>query len=319
VVEEVTGKTWDAFVDERIFTPLGMDVSNTTTRALGSLDNVATPHGEVDGEVRPIPWRNIDNIAPAGSINSSADEMAEWLRLLLADGKFGGQQLIEPMTLREIFSPHTITHITPDTLVPSTHFAAYGLGVGMRDYKGVKLLQHTGGIDGMLSLVAFVPETDLGVVVLTNTDAHNNIFTALMLRVLDAYLGGPERDWSAIFLARQAEAEAHAEAEIARRDSAHVAGTSPSLPLEKYAGTYESELYGAATVAHENGRLTIRLGPFDGALEHWHYDTFRTAEGGLGGPAFVTFGLDARGRAATLILDLQGPQTFRRKNDEASR
>ncbi|HET9984387.1 MAG TPA: serine hydrolase [Longimicrobiales bacterium] len=313
------GKSWDDLVRERIFQPLGMSASNTSVKALDLSGNVAAPHQWMDGKPVPVPYRDIDNIGPAGSINSNVRDMAQWLRMLLEDGSYGGRQIVKATTLQEIESPQTITAAMPDSLRPSTHFGAYGLGVGMVDYKGVKVLQHTGGIDGMLSLVAFVPEKQLGLVVLTNTAGHNALFQALMYRVLDAYLGGPTRDWSAILLAQTKTQEARAEAAQKKAEAARVPGTKPSLPLEKYAGTYADSLYGQARVSLEDGHLVLRYGPaFTGDLEHWNYDTFRAKWRGAGlggGTALVGFALDAAGVAAR--MDVEGIAEFKRVPESA--
>jgi CubicO group peptidase (beta-lactamase class C family) len=311
------GMSWDRFIDQRIFEPLGMRTSNTSVNDLPAQPDVATPHQYLDGKAVPIAWRNIDNVAPAGSINSSAIEMAQWLRMLLGDGSYAGRKLLEPARLREITTPQTLMPFEPDTLVPSTHFSLYGLGVAMRDYQGVKVLMHTGGIDGMLSLVAFVPERKVGLVVLTNMTGHNNLYTALMYRVLDSYLGAPARDWSRIFLTLTEAEEKRAATALARRDSARVMGTKPSLALERYAGTYENELYGKVVIALEQGRLVYRYGPMIVDLDHWHYDTFRGKQRSasqLQPPAFYTFRLNTQGKVAELVL-MPGAQTFRRASD----
>lgn len=312
-IAAVAGMSWDRFMAERIFAPLGMQRSNTTIDELPAQSDVATPHAYVDEGAVVIPWRDIDNIAPAGSINSSALDMAQWLRMLLSRGSHAGRKVIEPLTLREILSPQTLTPFQPDTLFPSTHFSAYGLGIGMRDYHGVKVLSHTGGIDGMLSLVAFVPERNLGLVVLTNTSGHNNLFTALMYRVLDAYLGAPARDWSRILLTRFEAAEKQAADARRKQEAERVINTKPSLPLERYAGTYENDLYGKASVTLESGTLVYRFGPTVADLEHWHYETFRATGRSPGDtPSLLAFHLNARGEVDRLTVDLQGPFDFKR-------
>ncbi len=318
------GMSWDALVKERILQPLGMSSTTTSVRELAAMSDVASPHIWIDGHPVPIAYRDIDNIAPAGSINSSARDMAQWLRLILGDGRYAGHQVIKPATLHDIESPQTISGAPHDTLRPSTHFVMYGLGIGMSDYKGVKVLQHTGGIDGMLSLVAMVPERHFGLVVLTNTQGHNDLFTALMYRVLDAYLGGPTRDWSAIGLAQAKRDEVRAVEMEKKLEAARVPNTTPSLALEKYAGTYTSELYGDAVVTLAGDTLSLRFGPsFAGTLEHWNYDTFRAhwttggraAETLLGRP-LVTFTLGADGRPAS--LEIQGIATFERAKEKAA-
>jgi CubicO group peptidase (beta-lactamase class C family) len=310
------GTSWDDVIAKRVFQPLGMTASNTSIKAFRSGDDIASPHDWTDGHARPIPWRDIDNIAPAGSINSNVTDMAQWLRMLLANGGYGGKQLIKPGTLREIESAQTITGSPNDSLRPSIHFAAYGLGVGMNDYMGVKVMTHTGGIDGMLSQVTWIPERKLGVVILTNTGGHNNLFGALANRVVDAYLGAPARDWSKIYLAQVTKQEADAKAAIDRAMAARAANTKPSLTLDKYAGTYVSELYPDVVVANADGGLTAQFGKaFNGKLEHWQYDTFRFAATLLGGDgALLTFTLDARGNVAK--LDLQGVGEFTKRTGD---
>jgi len=299
------GRGWDDLMEEQIFQPLGMTRSNTSTQDLAGDPNVATPHITVDGRPIPVPWRNIDNVAPAGSINSSAREMAEWLRMLLAEGSLEGRQLIQHETLQEIFSPQTISPFTPDTLFPDVHFAAYGLGMGMRSYAGNKILVHTGGIDGMLSLVALMPDENLGVVVLTNTTGRNNLFTALMYSVFDRYMGMPDRDWSGMFLRRADDADRRSAEARRRAEDERVTGTGPSLAVREYAGLYHHPMYGEASVTWENGKLVLRRGPaFTGDLEHWHYDTFRADwRHPGGGRALITFTLDFGGEVNAMQIE----------------
>lgn len=270
------GRSWDDLVKERIFQPLGMTASNTTVRDLPSATDVATPHLLNNGRLTAIAWRNIDNIGPAGSINSSVDDMTKWLRFLLAGGKVGDRQLIAPATLREISSPQTITPAPEDTLSPSTHFHAYGLGVGMYDLLGVKVMSHTGGIDGMLSQVTWVPERRLGFVILTNTEGHNNVFAAVGRRILDLYLGAPPRDWSAIMLAQTNKQEATQAAAEQRLEAMRPKDSKPTLPIDRYAGEYTNEMYGDINVTQAGEKLVLQFGPsLTGDLEPWSKDSYK--------------------------------------------
>src|SRR5262249_1454687 len=160
---------------------------------------------------------------PAGSINSSAVEMAQWVRLQLNLGAYNGQRLVNAATITETHEPQTIMtrQILSDPLSifkgfwpNEVHYMLYGLGWFLEDYRGRKVVWHGCSIDGMNALVAFLPEEKLGVVALVNLnrDGYNQILPALMWRVFDAYLGAAPRDWSAEFLRRVKSDEDKAEA-----------------------------------------------------------------------------------------------------------
>lgn len=281
LVPAVTGETWDEFVRRRIFAPLGMRASVTSMTRLPAEGDVAGPHDRVDGEMRPIAWRNIDNIGPAGSINSNVTEMAEWVRLQLGGGVYRGQRLLSAASMREMHAPQTI--IPLDTLTerlrPSTHFLAYGLGWSVYDYRGRKIVSHGGAIDGFRAQVGLVPEEHLGIVVLANGGEPSRLLTsALQLRVIDLFLGGapPPRDWSAALLQVRQDLLARGRAEEEKQARERVSGTNPSLPLPQFAGSYRSEMYGDLIVALEDSALVLHHGPsYAGELRHWHYDTFQ--------------------------------------------
>lgn len=317
VVRSVTGKEWDDFVRERIFVPLGMNDTGTSVRTLSRSSNVAAPHAKFEGQVSPIPYRNIDNIAPAGAINSNVVDMAQWVRLQLGDGTYAGKPLISSVAVKEMATPQTIIRLEgPMTrLYPEAHFLNYGLGWFLSDYRGRKLVEHGGAIDGMRALVAMIPEEKLGVVILTNVNG-TTLSVPLSYRIFDMYLGAPARDWSAEMLKSMTALEEQAKAAAAKVESERVAGTKPSLALDKYAGNYHSDLYGDATVALDNGKLTLRRGPsFTGVLEHWHYDVFRvTWSDRQMVKQFVSFRLDQKGQIAT--MNIEGLDDFSRIPDK---
>jgi len=164
IVGRAAGTTWDDFVKRRLFAPLGMESSVTSIRPLSSMADVATPHAEIEDTVRVVPWRNIDNIAPAGSINSNVLDMAQWVRLQLGKGKFGGTQLISSAQIEEMHTPHTIIRWEPiwKVLFPEANFFEYGLGWFLQDYRGKKVVHHGGNIDGMSALVTMIPSDNFG-------------------------------------------------------------------------------------------------------------------------------------------------------------
>lgn len=322
-IAAAAGKRWDDLIHDRIFQPLGMTASNTSVRQLVGTADVASPHSLSASAARPtpIPYLDIDNIAPAGAINSSVQDMARWMRFILAGGRVGERQLLKPRTLLDITGPHTIAQrIVADTAVPSNHFNLYALGIGVSDLYGVKVLRHTGGIDGMLSFVAMVPERKLGIVVLTNVAGHNALFSALGTHILAAFLGGPPRDESALALAEVKRAEAAADEQFRTRMAARPQDTHPSRPLPDYAGSYRSEMYGDLSVALEQGTLVLRYPrAISLRLSHFSYDTFlgtSTTALAIGPDAsMVRFAIDPMGKVTS--VDVEGIGEFERASTEA--
>lgn len=306
ILPALTGKSWDDFVRERIFTPLGMTSSSTSIKALAGSNNVAAPHAKIDEKVEVVPWRNIDNIGPAGSINSNVIDMAQWVRLQLGGGVYQNQRLLSSGAIKEMQASQTVIPFEGaiEKLYPEAHFLTYGLGWFLSDYRGRKVVEHGGAIDGMRAEVAMMPEEKLGVVILTNR--HTTVLPhALMFKVFDGYLGGVQRDWSADILKAFKALEEQAGAAEKKAEAERVKGTSPSLALEKYAGAYQSEMYGDARITSENGKLVAQFGPgFTGDLEHWHYDTFRVRwRDRMEGKGLVSFTLNPQGKVAEMKVE----------------
>ncbi len=306
IIPSITGKSWDQFVRERIFTPLGMKSSNTSIKLFNGSTNVATPHSKINDKLQAVSWRNIDNIGPAGSINSNVEDMAQWVRLQLDDGMYQNQRLLSAGAIKEMRTPQTIIRLEGPqaSLYPEAHFLTYGLGWFLSDYRGRKLIEHGGAIDGMRAEVAMIPEEKVGLVILTNL--HGNILPqALMYKIFDFYLKAPQRDWSTELLKVTKNLEDQAKAAEKKAEAERVQGTSPSLALEKYAGTFQSEMYGETKVALENEKLVIHFGPnFTGDLQHWHYDTFRVIwRDPMQGKGFVNFRLNTQAKVEVVNID----------------
>jgi CubicO group peptidase (beta-lactamase class C family) len=319
IVEAVTDTTWDQFVSRRIFDPLGMLHSTTSIRELDGRTNVATPHGRIDGEVMPIPWRNFDNLGGAGAINSSAADLAQWMRLQLSEGTYQGTCLLSDSVIKEMHTPQTVVRRSAqdEEMFPESHFAAYGLGWRLMDYRGRLIVRHGGALDGMRTHVLLVPKEELGVVAIANVN-EGRIPQAIVWHVVDAYLGPRDKDWSEVYLAAAQEARDRADSARERREHERVSGTTPTHPLGDYAGTYLSELYGTAVVELADGHLVVRVGPyFVGDLAHWHYNTFRTTwRDRYLGEDFVSFDVDRRGTVAA--VEVQGFGRFQRQAPPAT-
>src|SRR3954471_11313494 len=316
VIEAVSGKTWDAMIRTRIFEPLGMSESIATAATLARQPNVAAPHDIVDGRVRVIANVSVDGVAPAGAIWSSVNDMAKWMQMLLDGGRSPHGVLLKPDTIHELFMPQSM--VTKEAFYPTAaltrpHWTTYGLGWFQQDYRGHAVDYHTGSIDGMVAIHGLIRDQRLGIYILANGD-HAEVRHALMWNVFDRFIGATGRDWSAELLKlygdRKAEGEAKRTAEEARR----VVKTSPSLPLARYAGTYSDPLHGDVFVSLDGSRLRARYGTaFDGAMEHWHYDTFRAAwDAAWRGPELLTFALDENGQPSG--LDAFGARFTRQKD-----
>jgi CubicO group peptidase (beta-lactamase class C family) len=314
IIPAVTGESWDAFVRERLLVPLGMVSTSTTISALANQPDVAQPHESIDGgKAQVIHYRRIDNIAPAGAINSNAVDMAHWMQLLLDGGTYGGHRLLQPATLAEMFTPQTIMPLQfPWTLyAPASHFLDYGLGWILFDYRGHKAIQHAGNIDGMSALVSLLPDQHLGVTILTNK-GDDFLPNAVMYRVFDDVLGGAQDDQGAVILKTFRAVFEPMLAAQKNAEAKRVLGTHPSLPLARYAGTYRNELYGDATVTRDGEGLYYHLLGTSGKLEHWNYDTFRVLVDPTAGKPTITFALDATGEAATLTVGSDPTMVFTR-------
>jgi CubicO group peptidase (beta-lactamase class C family) len=327
VVAHVGKTTWDDFVRERIFAPLGMTASSTSVKALAGVSDLAWPHAAVEDSVRAVPaWRDIDNAGPAGSINSHVVDMAQWVRLQLGRGAYAGKRLISARMVDEMHTPHTIIRIDSAARAanPDTHLQAYGLGWFLEDYRGRLVVHHGGNVDGFTALVGMLPEEKLGVVILTNMNG-TGLPTTILRRVFDLHLGptpgGTLRDWSAEALKRLEAQRTRAREAQRRQEAQRVPNTKPSLPLAQYAGTYVDSLYGEVVVTEQGGKLSLAFGPnWRGELEHWHFDTFRTRfDTPVLGALPVNFRLNAAGKVDELQIDMAGVATFKRRPEPAAR
>ena len=305
VIHAVTGMTWDEFVTERIFLPLGMDNSTTTNRGFEEMANVAWPH--LDGQ--PMSFINYDNSGPAASINTSASELLMWISLMLNKGTWNDSVVFTEAQYYNLVSPNTITRQGKAETVDGTHFYTYGLGWAMKDYDGRKIIDHGGGLPGFHSKVVFVPEENLGYVILANEISA--LVPALEHDLLDFHLND-SLGWVAKYLPYKNMQEQREAARWEQMEQERVKDTRPSLPLESYTGTYEDEMYGKAEIRMSGNMLEVQLIPtgelFTAPMEHWHYDTFRIRVNDPFLPAgLITFALDEAGNVEGFRINIENP------------
>ncbi|HLK32999.1 MAG TPA: serine hydrolase [Terriglobales bacterium] len=300
-VGNAAGSTWDQFVREDIFQPLGMTDSDTSAVEAQKSADYATPHeSNPDGSVKAINWVNIDNVGPAGSINSSARDMAKWISFQLGDGTYDGKRVISAQNMRLMHTPQMV--IPPDGEIPKVFFPdstqlSYGLGWFIQQYRGHELILHAGDIDGFSTMVVLIPEIHTGYFVDINLSSSYR--QVLSYEIADKLLQLPAQDWSAHF--RKVEADLKAEEKAGEAwQSKRVAGTHPSREPRAYAGKYENPAYGEAEVTLQNTGLVFRFHSFTSPLEHWQYDTFVA---NLDGKTRLAFCLDADGNVTGFTLN----------------
>ena len=308
IIAQKSGKTWGETMRERILKPLGMNGTTTSLAENAGNANVSAPHSKIGGKNVPVKPMPVDNAVGACGINTSAEDIARWMTVLLDGGVSGKDaqgkevRLFSAAQSREIFTPQTPMRIgepPPALAATKPNFLAYGLGLQLRDYKGRMVAMHGGALQGFYSRVVMVPEAKLGIAILTNAE-NGYAMTALQYRMLDHYLDAAPSDW--IKLLGDAERESHAK-EVARLKAAataRAAKSQPSLPLASYDGEYQDAWYGAVTIKPVGGKRVMSFSKtpdLTGELEHFQHDTFivRWKERNFDADAYVTFALHPDG------------------------
>ncbi len=314
VIEEVSGQSWEDFISQRLLRPLGMTDATVTHSAAGdTAGNVAMTHAKVDGKMQRVPPFLSDNTNPAGGINASATDMAQWLVAQLDSGRVGDRRLWSQRTTREMWS--LVTPINPGAPPPAlapqaANFNGYGLGFFVRDYRGEKAITHTGGLPGYLSRVIMIPRLKAGVAVLGNAEAY--AFEAIAWQAIDALIDAPEHDWEDAYAWLAARSDSMNAASMAQSAQSRDAKSRPARPLSAYSGTWRDRWYGDVALEDANGKLVIRMvqtPSMVGDLEHWQYETFkvRWRDRTLRADAFITFQLDAEGKPVRATMEPESP------------
>ena len=134
------GASWDALLKARILAPLGMAATRTSVREAWNDPRTARGYwwDEAGQRIRPQTLEtlgiNIDGLAPAGAISSTARDMTAWLRFLLRQGVQDGKALISPAALT--------TTWTSQISMGGT--AGYGMGWMVRNWQGQRLIEQIG-------------------------------------------------------------------------------------------------------------------------------------------------------------------------------
>ncbi|HXU39359.1 MAG TPA: serine hydrolase [Blastocatellia bacterium] len=275
LTEVITGKTWEEAVRGRILDPLGMKRTDFSVADMQKDSDFAQPYGKKDAKIEKLPFRPITNLAPAGSINSSVNEMARWVTVHLNGGKYsdkyGDKKLAEAPTVDDMHIAHMVTGATsPETEITG---GDYGMGWFGDNYRGHRRVEHGGNIDGFSANVVLFPKDDFGIVVLTNL--NGTPLRDLIAQVAaDRLLGLKAMDWINLGAARRALGEKESKEGAKKKAVTRIAGTAPSHKLAEYVGDYEHPGYGILKVVLNGDHLETTFNNIVTPLEHWHYDTF---------------------------------------------
>lgn len=269
---QVAGSTWEEAARKNLLLPLAMNNTNFSVETSQKSSDFALPYEKTDkNEVKLIPFRPIDQIGPAGSINSSVVDMIHYVEMHLAGGKFGGKQVIAERDVNEMRTPQMVI---PGVLrYAELGHQQYGMGFFITSYRGHKLVHHGGNIDGFSALVTFMPQDKIGMVILTNL--NGTPFPAMLsYNVYDRLLGLSQVGWSARLKDDEAKSKASAEEAKKQGLTPRKPGTRPGHDLKEYAGEYENPAYGTVKIETDGDALKMSFHDFSTPLKHFHYEVF---------------------------------------------
>lgn len=282
---QIAGTSWEQLVRHRLFEPLGMLRSGFSINDSQKSDDFALTYSSAKNKIARIPFRNIDEVGPAGSINSSVEEMIRYVQLHIDKGRYGEAQLLSARNAEQMQTPQLVT---PGTIeYEELGHRSYGLGLGISSYRGNKTVEHGGGIDGFSAYLAFMPRKRAGLIILTNCTEGGTAVSIITRNVYDRLLGLDQIDWSS--RARKQTEKAKQAAEEARKKNAtpRKEGTSLSHPLSDFAGDYNHPAYGRLKIEVEGSGLKGTFNQMAFSMKHFHYDIFEVPEDGEGSLVFL--------------------------------
>jgi len=312
------GLEWEQAAEEKLFKPLGMSSTSSRYANFVTRTNKALGHVLVDGKWMQKFKRDPDAQSPTGGVSSSVNDLAKWLRLQLANGKFDGKQVVDNDALAETHHPHMLTGFNPFTQLPTF----YGLGWNVSyDPEGRLRLNHSGAFGlGAATYVNLVPGEQLGIVVLTNAYPLG-IAEALGTTFMDiALYGKPTQDWFALF--KQVYSNPAAIGTVLGFDySKPPASRAPALRNSAYVGRYTNDYFGGISIIEKDDGLAILQGPKNKTFPMKHYDrdtfTYETEGENAVGRSGITFTIGSDGKATQVIvenLNVRGEGTFKRES-----
>ena len=303
VIEKLTGKSWEENMKEKILKPLGMDNTNLSTKEMEKSADHSLAFVSTDSSIKVIAYRNIDAMGPAGSVNSSAKDMAKWLMTWINNGKYNGKEIIPTSYRSEAISIQmAIGGGLPGAENSDVHISGYGLGWGISSYRGHYRVEHGGGIDGFISSTGFFPSDSIGIFVVSN---QGQPVAAIRNFIADRMLKLPYRNWNKSQLDAAQKAKDAAKGVVVNDSIGHVFNTKPSHDLADYTGKFTNPGYGHIEIKSTGKELLSAFNNIDIKFEHYHYDQFKAKpqDPSLAGASFmVSFHTDEKGNISRLTI-----------------
>lgn len=317
IVARVSKMSYPEFIEKRIITPLGMVMTAATFSRLTNRSNVIDPHVVVDGTIKAVertPW---EVSAAAGGIYSNITDMAEWIKMQIAGGRYGdglNKTLFSREVQKAMWSPNTILPIG-DSSDYNTHFSTYGLGWRLTDVRGYKRVYHSGGLLGNVTLVTIIPELKLGILVFTNQQSSGAL-SAVTGSILDSFLGLKGIDRIGQYSRLEQMSRDNADKITTTIWQEINAGISaPKLTdNSSYTGTYADKWFGKMIVTENKGSLFFkseRSPVMSGEMFYYKGNTFvvKWNDRSLEADAFAIFSLDKNGKAIGFRMEAISPLT----------
>lgn len=275
ITEKLTGKSWEDNIRERFFKPLNMLTSNLTIKELEAAANVSKGYALENFEKNNLtPYYNIAAVSPAGSINSSVNEMANWLKVWLNEGKFNDTQVLPKKYVEKAINPLMLVgNGIADKQFPDQHLNSYGFAWFTSSYKGHYRLEHGGNIDGFSANVAFFPTDKIGIVVLSNQNG-SALPTLVRNAISDEILNLEKTDWVAYYTEKINEVKKQQKEKKKNEEENKTPNSSPTHSLAEYTGKYNHKAYGVFTIEVKNDSLWAHFTREKAYLKHVHYDIF---------------------------------------------
>jgi len=322
IIELLTRKTWEDFVRENIFTPLGMSSTVFSIEDMTKQPDYGVPYNEKRDTniLYRIPfYEETGGLGPAGSIISNVNDMSHWLIALMNDGKYEGKQVLPSSAVK--------SSLMPSVVLPNTNLEkgygeilnpVYCIGRQQSSYRGHLLVYHGGDLPGFHSQISYMPQDSIGVVVFVIGDQSASLYNTISYNVYERLLGLTLTPWSERLLKERNEGKKLSREARGKAGFGRVEGTKPSHPLEDYPGQYENPAYGTISINTKDTALQFKLHHIVLPLHHFHYDRFDTPDDEENGLYSLNFKTNPQGDIDRFVISLdENEATFIRKPDSS--